>query len=87
MKGMVNGLYVDPARLVQMIKMGQNPQQLMLSVLETQMGNTPLGANLLTLAKNGKTVEIERIVRNLAQQQGINYDTEFNAFKQRLGLK
>lgn len=80
-------MYVDPAQLVQMIKMGQNPQQLMLSLLETQMGNTPLGANLLTLAKNGNTVEIERIVRNLAQQQGINYDTEFKAFKQRLGFK
>ena len=80
-------MYVDPAQLVQMIKMGQNPHQLMLSVLETQMGNTPLGANLLTLAKNGNTVEIERIVRNLASQQGINYDNEFKAFKQRLGFK
>lgn len=79
-------MQVDPALLVQMIKNGQNPQQLMLSILENQMGNTPLGANLLTLAKNGNTAEIERIARNLAQQQGYDFDTEFNAFRRKLGL-
>lgn len=79
-------MQVDPALLVQMIKNGQNPQQLMLSILENQMGNTPLGANLLTLAKNGNTAEIERIARNLAQQQGYDFDTEFNAFRRKLGF-
>lgn len=76
---------VDPNRLVQMIKNGQNPQQLMLSILEGQAG-TPMGANLLNLAKNNQTAEIEKIVRNLYSQQGRDFDSEFRAFKQMFGL-
>lgn len=78
---------VNPNDLIAMIKNGYNPQQLMLSVLQMRMGNTPMGQNLLHLARNGRTDEIEKIARNLAAQQGIDYDTEFNAFKQRLGFK
>jgi hypothetical protein len=44
---------VNPMELIQMIRSGKNPQQLMLSVLEGQMGGTPMGANLLNLARNG----------------------------------
>lgn len=77
---------VDPNNLIAMIKQGYNPQQLMLSILEGQMGNTPLGQNLLNLARAGRTDEIERIVRNLAAQQGLDYDKEFNAFRKNLGL-
>lgn len=82
----MNMYQVDPAQLVAMIKSGKNPQQLLLSVLETKMGNTPFGANLLNLAREGNTKEIERIARNLTAQQGLDYDKEFNAFKQSLGL-
>ena len=55
---------VDPNRLIQMIRQGQNPQQLMLSILEGQAGS-PMGRNLLNLARNGQTAEIEKIARNL----------------------
>lgn len=77
---------VDPMKLVQMIKNGQNPQQLMISILEGQMANTPMGANLLKLAKNGDTKGIEQIARNLSRQQGIDFDTEFAAFRKMLGV-
>lgn len=76
---------VDPNRLIQMIRQGQNPQQLMLSILEGQAG-TPMGANLLKLAREGRTAEIEQLARNLSKESGIDFDTEFNAFKQQLGL-
>ena len=58
----------------------------MLNILEANMAATPFGANLLFLAKNNRTAEIEKIVRNLAKEQGIDYDKEFTAFKQRFGL-
>jgi len=77
---------VDPLQLIQMIKNGHNPQQLMMSILENQMAGTPMGANLLTLAKNGQTKEIENIARNLMQQRGLDYDKEFEAFKKHFGL-
>ena len=77
---------VDPNVLIQMIKSGQNPQQLMLSVLQGQAG-TPLTNNLLKLAQNGQTAEIEKVVRNLYAQQGRDFDSEFKAFKNRFGFE
>lgn len=74
-------MQVDPMKLIQQIKNGQNPQQLILSILENQMGNTPMGANLINLARNNQTAEIEKIVRNITQQRGLDFDKEFNAFK------
>ena len=78
---------VNPMQLIQMIKNGSNPQQLMLSVLEGQVSNTPMGQNLLTLAKGNQTQGIEQIARNICQQRGMDYDKEFNAFKNTLGFK
>jgi hypothetical protein len=43
---------VNPTQIIQMIREGKNPQQLMLSILAGQAG-TPVGANLLKLAQNG----------------------------------
>lgn len=77
---------VDPKMLIQMIRQGNNPQQLMLSILQGQAYNNPLGKNLLNLAQQGKTADIEKIVRNLyAQQGGQNFDQDFEAFKRALG--
>lgn len=78
---------VNPIQLVQMIKNGYNPQQLMLSVLEQEMKGTPMGENLLNLAHNNKGAEIEAIVRNLYSQQGRDFDQEFCVFKNSIGLK
>lgn len=81
----MNHYSVDPGRLIQMIRNGQNPQQLMLSILEGQ-ARSPLETNLLNLAKQGKTKEIEQIARNLSAERGIDFDKEFEAFKQKWGL-
>ena len=58
---------VDPNVLINLIKQGQNPQQLMLSILQGQ-DNTPLGKNLLNLAQSGRTRELEKVVRNIYAQ-------------------
>ena len=76
---------VDPNRLIQMIRQGQNPQQLMLSILEGYAGN-PLGANLLNLARNCQTTEIEKIARNLCKERGVDFDQEFTNFRRMLGV-
>lgn len=77
---------VNPVDLIRMIKGGTNPQQLMLSVLEQRASGNPVYSNLVQLAKENKTAEIEQFARNLAQSQGIDFDKEFNAFRQSLGL-
>ena len=79
---------VDPNVLIRMIKQGKNPQQLMLSILQGEAYNNPLGQNLLNLAQSGRTDELEKVIRNIyAQQGGKNFDEEFKAFKEALGYK
>jgi hypothetical protein len=78
---------VDPNVLINLIKQGQNPQQLMLAILQGQ-ADTPLGKNLLDLAQNGRTQELEKVVRNLyTLQGGRDFDQDFQAFKRALGYK
>lgn len=78
---------VNPIELIGMIKQGYNPQQLVMNVLQNSMSGTPIGDNLINLAQQGNRTEIERIARNLAQQKGLDFDTEFSAFKRKMGLK
>lgn len=73
-------------QIIAMIKRGYNPEQLLMNILENRMGGTPMGDNLINLARSGNTAEIEKIARNLTSQQGLDYDKEFSAFKQQLGL-
>ena len=66
---------------LQQIKEGKNPQQLMMSFLDTQMKGNPLGENLIELARNNNSNAIENIARNIAKEKGIDFDKEFPAFK------
>lgn len=68
------------------LKMGYRPEQITLNLLESQMRGSPMGDNLIKLAKEGNTKEIEKIARNLAAQRGIDFDKEFAAFKKQLGF-
>lgn len=72
-------------QIIGMIKNGQNPQQVMMNLLQG-MQNTPMGVNLLNLAKNNRGAEIEQIARNLMREQGKDFDTEFQAFRRKYGL-
>lgn len=82
----MNGMQVNPMQLIQLIRSGSNPQQLMLGILEQNAASNPVYQNLMQLAKENKTAEIEQFARNLAQAQGLDFDKEFNAFKKRMGL-
>lgn len=79
-------IQMNPLQILGAIQKGQNPETLMLNMLQQNMGDNPLGQNLIGLAKNGQTQEIEKVARNLLAQQGRDFDQEFNAFKKNLGL-
>lgn len=68
------------------IKRGYRPEQITLSMMETKLKGTPIGDNLIKLAREGNGVEIEKIARNLAAQRGIDFDKEFAAFRKQLGF-
>lgn len=73
-------------QFMSMVKAGYNPEQLMISMLEQRMKGTPMGDNLIKLAKEGNGAEIEKIARNIVAQRGMDFDKEFAAFKRQLGL-
>lgn len=77
---------VDPVQFIQMIKNGKNPEQLMMTFLQQNMGGTPMGNQLIQMANKNDTNGIERFARNYFKQQGIDFDTEFAAFKKMLGI-
>jgi len=48
---------------------------------EAASQGNPIMQNLASLIKEGKTDEIEKVVRNIAKERGVDYDKEFKAFK------
>ena len=76
---------MNPMQLMQMLKRG-NPQSFVFQMLEQNAQNNPFFANILQLARNNKTTEIEQIAMNMCKEKGIDFNKEFNSFKNNLGL-
>ena len=76
---------MNPMQLMQMLKSG-NPQSFVFQMLEQNAQNNPFVANILQLAKSNKTSEIEQIAINMCKEKGIDFNKEFNSFKNNLGL-
>ena len=70
----------NPMQLIQMIKGGMNPQQLISQILP-QFQGMPVVQNAYNMMQKGNVQGLQQIARNLAQQSGIDFDTEFNNFK------
>lgn len=72
---------VNPMQLLQLIKGGRNPQEIVMNILQQQENSNPILQNAAGLAKNGNISALQTIARNLAQQRGLDFDTEFANFK------
>ena len=77
---------INPMQFINQIISGQNPLQLMLNFLEQQANNNPMGQNLLNLARNNQTQDIEQFARNMFASNGRDFDSEFKKFKDTFGL-
>ena len=77
---------INPMQFINQIRSGQNPQQLMLNFLEQQANNNPMSQNLLNLARNNQTQDIEQFARNMFASNGRDFDSEFKRFKDTFGL-
>ena len=77
---------VNMIQLMNMFRNG-NPQEIVANMVKenANQGN-PIMQNLSTLIENGNTQEIENVVRNIAKERGIDFDKEFNSFKQMFKL-
>lgn len=72
---------VNPMELIAQIRQGKNPEQLLIGILEQGAAQNPIYANLLSMAKDGRTADIEAFARNVAREKGIDFDKEFSRFK------
>ena len=75
---------VNPMQLIQLIKSGKNPQQLVMGILQQQSQNNPILNNAMNLASNGNISGLEMLARNLAAQRGIDFDKEMANLKNQL---
>lgn len=73
-------------QFIQMMRSGNNPQTMVMNMLQKQAGENPVSQNLLKMAQNNDGKGIEQFARNLCAQRGLDFDKEFAAFKQQLGL-
>ena len=77
---------VNPMQLIQMMQNGANPQQIAMSMLQERASQNPIMQNLLSLAQQGNTPQIEQIARNIVNERGGDFDEEFKCFRQQTGL-
>lgn len=78
---------LNPMQIMQLIQSSNNPQQLVMQLLEQQAQNNPMAANVLEMAKQNKVPDIEQVVKNIMQTKGLDYNKEVVAFKNLFGLK
>lgn len=72
---------VNPMQLIQLIKGGQNPQQLVMNILQQKSQSNPILNNAMNLAQNGNESGLLALARNLTAQRGLDFDKEFANFK------
>lgn len=77
---------MNTSELIKIIKSTGNPEQIVMQFLQTQMQGTPLGDNLINMAKQRDNKGIEEFARNFLKQNGIDFDIEFKAFRNQWGL-
>lgn len=77
---------MNPLQLIGMIRNGGNPQQLMMNMLQNAGGNNPMVNNVLKMAQNGDTKQLENFARNICKERGVSFDDEFAKFKRQYGL-
>ena len=72
---------MNPIQMLQMLmKKGNNPQQMAEQMIQSMGGNNPMLGNLMQLAKDGNTKNIEQFARNICKSKGIDFDKEFSSF-------
>ena len=77
---------MNATELIGLVKNTNNPEQIVMQFLQTQMQGTPMGDNLINMVKQGNNKGIEEFARNFLKQNGIDFDKEFKAFRSQWGL-
>lgn len=74
-------------QLMQMMKSGGNPQQMIMNMMRQQSGNNPVMNNALQMMEKGDNAGLEKLARNLCKERNIDPDDAFNQIKGQFGMK
>ena len=70
---------MNPMQFLRAIK---NPQQFVINMLG--QNQTPIGAQLMNLAKTGDKTQIENFARNICKERNIDFDKQFAEFMKQI---
>ena len=59
---------------------------MVMQLMQQNMQGNPMFSNLLLLAQQGKNMDIETIAKNICKENNIDFDKEFQYFKQNFGI-
>lgn len=78
---------MNPMQLMQLMKNGGNPQQMIMNMMKQQAGSNPVINNALQMMEKGDNAGLENLARNLCKERNINPDEAFNQIKGQFGIK
>ena len=70
---------MNPMQFLRGIK---NPQQFVMNMLG--QNQTPMGMQLINLAKTGDKTQIENFARNICKERGMDFDKQFAEFMKQI---
>ena len=68
--------------LMEFMKGIKNPKQFVMNMLK--QSQNPMAIQLMQMAKNGNTNQIEQFARNICKERNINFDDEFSKFMKQI---
>lgn len=69
----------NPINMIKMMMGKMSPKDMAMKMIENN--SNPVFANLIYMANRGDTKGVEEFARNIMKEKGMDYDTEFNKFK------
>ena len=67
---------------MQFLKGIKKPQQFVMNMLG--QNQTPMGMQLINLAKTGNKTQIENFARNICKERGMDFDKQFAEFMKQI---
>ncbi len=68
------------------MRSGGNPQNLIMNMMQKNMGNNPIMQNAFKMAQNKDAKGLEQLARNLAKENGIDVEQGLKMIRDNMGF-
>lgn len=72
---------------MQMMAGGGNPKAMIMDMIKKQAGDNPIMNNAIQMMEKGDKEGVEKLVRNVCQEKGINPDDAMKQIMSQFGMK